>query len=357
MAVTQLIRIPNINGDKTAFNDDTQFLFETQFPTMISQINNDIALLNNNSTTGTSVTSTTVGTGSKSFTASTGKSWTINSSVRIYSTASAGIWMDGYVTAYNSSTGVLTVMVTNKSGSGTLASWGIVLVPSQVGSDIFLSGTGGRFSADFSNATINSRFIFQTSTTNGNSTVHNIPNGTGTTATWQVHNSSDTINHHSYMFGIDGTSAYFDSISRGSAGTANPIQLKISSTVYATLDNAGNFTLSTGQLGYSIGAGSSVTQLTSKTTGVTINKATGVITMNAAALANGASASFIVTNSLVGVNSVVVANLQSFSIDNYDLFVGFTAAGSFRLKVRNVSGGSLSEAVQIQFAIFAGQQA
>ena len=57
--------------------------------------------------------------------------------------------------------------------------------------------------------------------------------------------------------------------------------------------------------------GTSVTQATNKSTGVTANTATGVITLNNAALAAAAEVSFTVTNSEVAATDVVVVNHAS----------------------------------------------
>ena len=94
-------------------------------PTFIDECNATAAAMALNDTNGTSSTSVLIGTGSKTFTASTAKSWQLGMTLRIASTASPTNFMTGEVTAYNTGTGSLTVNVTNTSGSGTLASWTI----------------------------------------------------------------------------------------------------------------------------------------------------------------------------------------------------------------------------------------
>jgi hypothetical protein len=59
-----------------------------------------------------------------------------------------------------------------------------------------------------------------------------------------------------------------------------------------------------GGMGYASGTGGTVTQLTSKSTAVALNKLCGQITMHNAALAAGARVSFVVTNSTVGASDV-----------------------------------------------------
>lgn len=94
-------------------------------PTFINECNATAAAMDFNDTNGTSSTSVLISVASKTFTASTGKSWQLGMTLRIASTASPTNFMTGEVTAYNSGTGALTVNVTNTSGSGTLAAWTI----------------------------------------------------------------------------------------------------------------------------------------------------------------------------------------------------------------------------------------
>ena len=89
--------------------------------------------------TGTSSTSVTIGTGSKSFTANTGKNWQIGQGVRVASTASPSNYMDGQVTAYTSGTGALTVNVTAVGGTGTFAAW--TVSPTVASGSVTLTGT------------------------------------------------------------------------------------------------------------------------------------------------------------------------------------------------------------------------
>lgn len=112
----------------------------------------------------------------------------------------------------------------------------------------------------------------------------------------------------------------------------------------------------TQEIGYSTAAQGTVTQATDKSTGVTLNKSMGRITMNGAALANGAAASFTLTNNLLGVNDTMVVNVSSgATAAAYTAYVSSLAAGSAVLTLRNLSAGSLSEAVIINYAIIHGQ--
>ena len=101
--------------------------------------------------------------------------------------------------------------------------------------------------------------------------------------------------------------------------------------------------------------GGTVTQATNKSTGVTLNTESGQITMNNAALAAAAEVSFTVTNSEIAATDVVVVNHGSAgTAGSYLVGVAAIAAGSFGITVTNVSGGSLSEAIVINFVALKG---
>lgn len=115
-----------------------------------------------------------------------------------------------------------------------------------------------------------------------------------------------------------------------------------------------------GVIGYATGFGGTVTQATNKGTSVTLNKAVGKITMNNAALAAGGRAGFQCNNSLVSVNDTVIASIDHGSATNagYNYSVVASAsAGAIVFVIKNESGGSLSEAVAINFAVIKGATA
>ena len=104
-------------------------------------------------------------------------------------------------------------------------------------------------------------------------------------------------------------------------------------------------------IGYGAGAGDSITQLTSKATGVTISTPTGRITTHNAALAAGESVNFGVTNSIVLYSDIVVANSIDDFGANYTTQVLSVWNGYFYIRLTNISAGSLSQAVRINFAV------
>lgn len=101
--------------------------------------------------------------------------------------------------------------------------------------------------------------------------------------------------------------------------------------------------------------GESVTQLTSKATGVTIDSLTGQITLHNAALAAAAEVSFIVTNRLVDLRDIIVLSMESFGTPNSYLFtISAQSVGTFTISLSNVSAGSLAQALVLNYAIIKG---
>lgn len=109
----------------------------------------------------------------------------------------------------------------------------------------------------------------------------------------------------------------------------------------------------TSGIGYTTGAGGSVTQATSKSTAVTLNKATGLITMNNAALAADTIVTFVFNNSAVAATDLILATHDSGGTTGaYSVNCRATGAGTAACDVRNNTGGSLSEAIVIRFSLF-----
>lgn len=111
----------------------------------------------------------------------------------------------------------------------------------------------------------------------------------------------------------------------------------------------------TAGVGYATGAGCSVTQATSKSTGVTCNGMSGAVTMNNASLAATTSVAFTVTNSSVLANDVIIVNLKSGNTANsYTVMADAVTAGSFNISLRNYTAGALAEAVVVSFTVIRG---
>lgn len=101
-------------------------------------------------------------------------------------------------------------------------------------------------------------------------------------------------------------------------------------------------------IGYATGAGSTVTQGTSRTTGVTINAVSGAITLFSAA-GSATPASFTVTNSAVAATDVIIVNQKS-GTDKYVILVTTVSAGSFGI-TSYTTGGTTTEQPVFNFAV------
>jgi hypothetical protein len=156
---------------------------------------------------------------------------------------------------------------------------------------------------------------------------------------------------------IDNQGAYVPS---AGINVTNAYALYIGAQTGATV-NYGIYCLAdvgvAGSLGYSIagqGAGGTVAQSTSKSTGVTLNTYTGQITMNGAALAANTTVSFTLTNNKIAANDLLILNHKSGGTGGSYLLNPQCAAGSATINVRNVTAGSLSEAIVIAFTLIKG---
>ena len=224
-----------------------------------------------------------------------------------------------------------------------------------VAGNINFTGTARRITGDFSNATVANRAMFQTSTANGNTVVSTLPSGSGTTSGFRAYGSDNLLN---------GVSAdLIASISSGDVrlisnvygtGAYLPLAFYTGGSERMRIDTSGNVLVtSPAVLGYGVGAGGAVVQATNKFTAVTLNKPTGQITMNNAALAAGASVSFQVNNTLVLSTDTVV--VTAFNNTNYRVEALYVVGGgNFGVRVTNVTRGSLAEALQINFTIIKG---
>lgn len=109
----------------------------------------------------------------------------------------------------------------------------------------------------------------------------------------------------------------------------------------------------TAGVGYAAGAGGAVTQITNKSTGVTLNTVCGQITMNGAALAATTSVGFVLTNSAIAATDVIPPPTiaSGASLASYQTSVDAVGTGQCTITLRNYTAGSLSEAVVLNFVV------
>jgi hypothetical protein len=135
------------------------------------------------------------------------------------------------------------------------------------------------------------------------------------------------------------------------------VALVAGSSEQVTYNNAGvqaggnlGYNATTGVFGYVSGTGT-ITQATNKATAVTLNSPSGQITLNGAALAADTTVSFTLTNSSITANDVLILNHLSAGTAGSYLLNAQAAAGSASINIRNITAGSLSEAIVIGFAV------
>lgn len=143
----------------------------------------------------------------------------------------------------------------------------------------------------------------------------------------------------------------------------NPLQVFTNNTLRASFNAAGGLAVAgsilsntaTDGIGYTTGAGGTVTQITNRTTGVTLNKVSGSITLFSqvnTAVSQATAQSFTVTNSAVAATDVVVVSQKS-GTDKYEIFVTNVSAGSFQITNYAVAG-TTNEAPVFNFVIIKG---
>jgi predicted ThiF/HesA family dinucleotide-utilizing enzyme len=124
-------------------------------------------------------------------------------------------------------------------------------------------------------------------------------------------------------------------------------------TGVAYLDPEFSTCYATEEIGYAAAAQGTVTQATNKSTAVTLDKSAGRITMNNASLATSTNATFVLNNATISANDAVILTISGGQATpgSYNVFANALSSGQVSITLRNISGGSLSEAVVINFAI------
>jgi len=191
-----------------------------------------------------------------------------------------------------------------------------------------------------------------------------------TTTNSPVINATQTWNSGSTIF----TGIYENITDTASASASKLIDLQVGGVSKFAVDKTGNLAIGTGtggslgglnnitsnnilslgSIGFTSGIGGVVTQGTSRTTGVTLNKPSGQITLVSAA-GSATPASFTVTNSYVNVTDTIIVNQQS-GTNLYAVFVTAVATGNFKITFYSISG-TASEAPVFNFNVIKGVNA
>ena len=169
-----------------------------------------------------------------------------------------------------------------------------------------------------------------------------------------------------YVVGTTNDTVYQYSVPSISFDLTGSLTLNGSATVAQDLVAngilSGQIVQATGSLGYPVGTGGAVTQLTSRTTGVTLNKITGAITLVAGSIGGHDADEFTLTNSTIGANDVVILVIKS-GVDAatrkyYQVHTVTVAAGSCVISVGNIDNATIpaagTESPVIQFVVLKG---
>lgn len=169
----------------------------------------------------------------------------------------------------------------------------------------------------------------------------------------------------------DGTDTNIDiNITPKGTGEVNITKVDIDSgtidgtTVGATTAASvrGTAVTATTSIGYGAGLGGTVTQGTSRTTGVTLNAPSGQITLFAASISGHEADEFTLTNSYIGATDTIIVNIASGAAaatrKYYQVHVCDVSAGACVISVGNIDNATIpsagTESPVITFAIIKG---
>lgn len=109
----------------------------------------------------------------------------------------------------------------------------------------------------------------------------------------------------------------------------------------------------TNGFGYAVGMGGAVVQITSRATGVTLNKLTGTIQPFNVALTAGSVTTFTLSNTLLAATDLVLINqVGGVVLANYVFSTGTPVAGtSVAICYRNIAAVALADTVLFKFTV------
>jgi len=143
---------------------------------------------------------------------------------------------------------------------------------------------------------------------------------------------------------VDAASSSLTSSKVSKAGDTMTGPLTTNSTILATGNSS--------KIGYNTGAGGSITQgAGSKANSVTLNRPTGIIVTDNAALNAATAVTFSLSNSVIeATDIVVVSHISGGTLGSYNFAVA-PAAGNANITIRNITAGNLSEALTLRFIV------
>jgi hypothetical protein len=141
-----------------------------------------------------------------------------------------------------------------------------------------------------------------------------------------------------------------DALKLNKAGDTMTGALIVNSTIASNSTILANGNSS--KIGYDTGAGGSVTQgAGAKTNSVTLNRPTGIIVTDSAALAANTAVTFNLSNSVIeATDIVVVSHISGGTLGSYN-FATAPATSNANIVIRNITAASLSEALTLRFIV------
>jgi hypothetical protein len=309
------------------FQDHLQGITVTELNTFKDQLNTRIGEINSTVTTMNGYANT-ASTGASTATTKAGEASTSASQALTYKNQASTSATEAAASASSlTPSGILTAIKTvDGTGSGLDA-------------DLFDGLDSSEFMRKSTNNIITQNIIFNNGTvdTNGLDFISNV---TDKNLTIDMYNGTFRIFRNG-----------------GSQNGVIPFSIGVGNSLYSDNGTNGNGRIltTTTPIGYAsgMGVGGIVVQDLNKLTAVTLNKLTGRIVMNNAALANGATVIFTVNNSMVANTDLIYVSSYGFGY-NYRVEMHWITDGQFQISVTNKSGATLSEALSINFAIFKG---
>jgi hypothetical protein len=197
------------------------------------------------------------------------------------------------ITSFNNITGYSAAGATGTTTTNLVFSTSPTITTLTTSGNVTATGTAARFIADFDNATVNSRFAFQTTTTNASTGIYALPNGSSTAASWQATNAADPTNASKILIATNASTDVQLVSGINGSGTYLPLSIYTSGGQSAQFSTTkGTFTL--GVAGTAQGI-LQVTGATSGTVSVQGAAAAGTWTMTLPT-SGGSSSQFLQTN-------------------------------------------------------------
>jgi len=141
-----------------------------------------------------------------------------------------------------------------------------------------------------------------------------------------------------------------DALKLNKAGDTMTGALIVNSTIASNSTILANGNSS--KIGYNTGAGGTITQgAGAKTNSVTLNRPTGIIVTDSAALAANTAVTFNLSNTVIeATDIVVVSHISGGTLGSYN-FATAPATGNANIVIRNITAASLSEALTLRFIV------